>query len=798
MKHKFASSTLATALSLLAVGSFAYQGAPGQATTTGGSADAVKAGGVKGPAQGPAGTAGQGAQTGATGGTAAATAGALGKATTKQGTNTPGAKPGGAPPMVKPKPPKPPWTEFKLNGKTTMFLDFTDANPDQIISLFSRTSGITILKDPSLKIAITVTSAKSVGLNEAFEIFNTALGLNGYELQKQGNLMIVGKKQPPQPQMPQGPPPTPPPPPVEEKPVIKVYKLTYASAGEIARVVNEVFSQQQLEQIIQQLANGGGGFQPQPQFGGRPQGPQQPKAVRASSEQFSNSVIVTAMAKFQDDVEKLVKELDKPVDAALISETFQLKYVSTDEVVDAVNSVLTSNSPLGKGGAKQQQDNNNPYGYYGGYNPFGSQGNKAKANGQNAIGLKQTNTVIVSATKENMDVVKQLIESIDKPSAFLGTTFVVHLENAKASDVATLLNAAFTKRKDSSQDDNPFFFIYSDFGQQKKDSQGTDYDENGHVVKVRDLTSKVNVIADPNTNDLVIVTLPSNMKLVQSIIDKIDKIAEQVMIETVIVEASLDKTTKLGVEFNFLQNKVLNNSKTTGSGKSDFGLQTAPSTAPLQGFQYTLTGANYKAFLNALDTDTRFKVLSTPRIFTSNNVKSEINVSQKVPYITSQSTGAVGNLISNYDFLDVGVVLTVTPRVTSSGQVTMDVVQSADDLERFTSFNAPVINHRQAQTTVSVNDGETIILGGIIRNTTSRTDNKIPLLGDIPLIGNLFKSSTKETGQTELLVLLTPHIVRTPADAQRLKEEQLKKLTKDSQEAIKNLTPPPPGSKSGG
>ena len=197
--------------------------------------------------------------------------------------------------------------------------------------------------------------------------------------------------------------------------------------------------------------------------------------------------------------------------------------------------------------------------------------------------------------------------------------------------------------------------------------------------------------------------------------------------------------------------------------------------------------------MNALQTDTRFKVLDTPRIFTSNNVKAEINVSQKLPYITSQQTGTTGGIISNYQFQDVGVVLTVTPRITSNGQVTMDVIQSADDLAGFTTYNAPIINHRQASTTVSVKDGETVILGGIIRNTLTQTDNKIPILGDIPLLGNLFRSHSKTAGQTELMVFLTPHIVHLNKDAQKLREDQSKQLSPQSQESLKKLIPPAGG-----
>ena len=265
------------------------------------------------------------------------------------------------------------------------------------------------------------------------------------------------------------------------------------------------------------------------------------------------------------------------------------------------------------------------------------------------------------------------------------------------------------------------------------------------------------------------------------------------MIETIIVEANLSKETKLGVEWNILQNKVFNNSKNTATTSQDFGIQS--STTSPQGFKYTLTGDGYKAFVNALQADTKFKVLSTPRIFTSNNVKAEINVATQVPYISSSQIGAVGNTTASYDFKNVGIVLTVTPRITSTGDVAMDVVQSADDLQGYTSFNAPIVNHRQASTSVSVKDGETIILGGIIRSTTNVTENKVPILGDFPLLGNLFRSTDRTKGQTELMVLLTPHIVHNSVDAQRLREQETRRLSKPSQNELQNVIDNPPPKK---
>jgi general secretion pathway protein D len=247
------------------------------------------------------------------------------------------------------------------------------------------------------------------------------------------------------------------------------------------------------------------------------------------------------------------------------------------------------------------------------------------------------------------------------------------------------------------------------------------------------------------------------------------------------------------VEWRWTQEQAFGQQGVTGQAGQGFGLQNA--NPALQGFRYTLSGGNLDLFVNALKSDSRFQVLSTPRIFTSNNTQAQINISQSIPYVLSQREDQFGNITFNYAFQDVGIVLTVTPRITANGYVTMDVIQTANDLQGFTTFNAPIVNQRQANTTVSVRDGETIILGGIIRSSVSSTVRKIPLLGDIPLLGNLFRTTDKSQVKTELLVFLTPRIVRNEDEARRLREQQQQQLAPNTQRnidrALPGTTPPP-------
>lgn len=764
----------------------------------------------------------------------------------------------------------PAWTSFKLNAKKRIKLDFRNASVDAITTFLSVQSGITIVKDPTLTGTMNLVSATPVSLSDAFQILSTTLSLKNFSLVKEGKLLVIrSKNQGNRNQMPsfdpsiftQG-----------GNLNLKVYVMKYANASQISRVINDVFAasgSSPMDAIMQMMQQGrqqggrqpggfgggvGGGFQGR--FGG---GGASTSNVKASSDDFSNSVIVNAPSAQQQQVADLIRQLDVQTDEPQKSKVFPLKFASATDLTPVVQNVLNSNAPRGKGGATTQQTQ-------------GPQAFIQALRGQTAgsgqvTSDPRTNSLVVTATDENLVIVGRVINELDTEVKIENATFVVPLSNARADQIATLLQSAFGTRQGTTNRNNTntqggrvggntnatnrntgnrnntggagglggsigdggvaqidktgqnlelaladpnstdgelmtsigvqqgggFQRLFGGGGGQgqTQNSTQTGRDANGRLVNIRDLTNQITVIPDINTNSLIIVATPDGADLIRSIIEQLDRIPEQVMIETIIVEASLDDESKLGIEWNYSNT---HKGVTQGVGQG-FGLQNT--TPAPTGLKYTLSGGNLTAFMNAIATNTKFTVLSTPRIFTSNNVQASINISQSIPYVLSTRTDANGNLTFNYAFQDVGIVLTVMPRITANGYVTMDVTQTANDLQGYTTFNAPIVNQREADTTVSVKDGETIILGGIIRNNVSTTTNKIPLLGDIPILGHLFRSTNKTNSKTELMVLLTPHVVRNPEDAAKLRESETKRMSVPTQKALggvidpKGTTPPP-------
>ena len=798
-----------------------------------------------------------------------------------------------------------PWDDLSLNAKTRLKLSFRNANVDNVIALIEQAAGVTIVKDPTLTGPITVTTSKPVGLAEAFYVFDSVLRLRGFEISRQRKILVI-KALPKTPTRTGGPNGNGPGGGANGFPggggggptVVKFYPLTYASAVQVARAINDVF---QTTTTAARNGFGGiggvgfggiGGGQGGPGgggpggggpggggpggggpggglgggvpgalqggFGGVGQGlpGQQGQQgtttggnVRASYEEFSNSVIVNAPSAQQAQVADLIKMIDKQQTQALHSKTYNLLYSNASDLATVLQNVLVANANKGRGSTNSTTTQQG----FAAFSPFGGlSGSTSTQNTTVAVADSRTNSLIVTGTDELLKIADKVVNDLDRKMPFTTTTFVYQLQNARSDTVANLLTAAFGQRQGASSSrtttitptNNTFSNSSSSSsksstagastnpdqglainlqdpnatsgdlmtsvgvtqgfgggiqtGSQSRSGSGSSsssstsngqsvgYDSSGKITGVHDLTGQVTAIADPNTNSVIIVTSPDNADLVKNVMDQLDKIPEQVMIQTVIVEATLDKSSQYGVEWSFAQSKLLGNKGVTGTGSQTFGLQSA--SPALQGFDYVLSGGDLSAFLNMLQTDTKYQVLSTPRIFTSNNMEAQINISQSIPYIVSTIQNTNGTTSYNYAFQDVGIVLTVTPHITSNGYVTMDVTQTANDLQGYTTFNAPIVNQREATTTVSAKDGETIVLGGMIRNQVTATTNKVPLLGDLPVLGSLFQNKTKDNQKTELLVFLMPRVVRDPAEAKKLKDESEAQVSPDILKMLKDQT----------
>lgn len=308
------------------------------------------------------------------------------------------------------------------------------------------------------------------------------------------------------------------------------------------------------------------------------------------------------------------------------------------------------------------------------------------------------------------------------------------------------------------------------------------------------------IVTDDNSNVLLISAPPEELDLIQQMLEKLDVLPPQVHIRAIIAEVLMTRDTSLGFQWSRLPLLEPYGGKFTADLTTDFGLGPA---APAEGEQQAtalglfgqISGADFDGVLKALTTDSNAHILATPSIFTANNVLATINVSKTIPFPTSTTeyqTG-LGATSTRVNYADVGIVVTVTPRVTQGDLVRMEITVSSDELGDSIDVAGqgyPTTNKRTANATLNIQSGYTVVLGGLMRDTVRRSAVKVPILGDIPLVGALFRSSNTKREKSELLVFLTPHVVRTPTDAAQLTDRQKARLP----EIPRSLQPPADGS----
>ncbi|MFO1129581.1 MAG: type II secretion system secretin GspD [Rhodospirillales bacterium] len=290
----------------------------------------------------------------------------------------------------------------------------------------------------------------------------------------------------------------------------------------------------------------------------------------------------------------------------------------------------------------------------------------------------------------------------------------------------------------------------------------------------------IRIIADDVKNALVILATPKDFRLVEAALKKLDVTPLQVLVEATILEVVLNDALRYGVEWFF---KSGNNELSFSTRSLAAGALTAP---VLPGFTYFLQTSDLRLIVNALDQVTTVNVLSAPQVFVLDNETATLQVGDQVPISTqsSQSTiSADAPIVNSVEYRDTGVILAVTPRVNSGGLVTMDVIQEVSNVSQQTDSNistlqnSPVIQQRRLESTVAVQSGGTVALGGLIRDAQSATSQGLPFLSRIPFIGWLFGQRADSSERTELLVLLTPRVVSNQEEAVRLTDEVKRRMT---------------------
>ena len=281
---------------------------------------------------------------------------------------------------------------------------------------------------------------------------------------------------------------------------------------------------------------------------------------------------------------------------------------------------------------------------------------------------------------------------------------------------------------------------------------------------------RIRVTVDEPNNTLLILASYQDYQRVLAVIENLDIVPSQVLIEAMIVEVTLNDDLQFGVRWHLENNK---------SSYSFTGGNSFASVFP--GFSYALAAANAKIALNALNAITKVNVISSPSLMVLDKQTAMLQIGDQVPVVTQSAVGVLQTnapIVNSVNYRDTGVILSITPRIHDGGRVFLKIEQEVSSVGSTTTstIDSPTIKQRRVKTTVQVKDGEALALGGLIQDQVNDTRNQIPVLGDIPIIGSAFKEKSGSIGKTELIVLITPRVLRSLNEAREATVEYGRKF----------------------
>jgi general secretion pathway protein D len=596
-------------------------------------------------------------------------------------------------------------------------LDFDNVNIEVFVKFISELTGKNFIIDEKVKGKVTIFSPKKIPLRDVYKVFLSVLEINGYATVPVGNMVkIVPSMQAREKS-------------VEtrfareardsdDRMVTQIIALERANPDEVKRVLDPIVS----------------------------------KTSSVLSYAPAGMLIITDYLSNVRRLLGIVKALD--VEGAGDQITYlPLQNASASEVAKSLSTIF-----------QQRRPNLTPL---------------------RVVADPRTNSIIIFGSVADTENVRKLVGMMDADVPRGESNIQVYrLQNSIAEDLAEVLNKIIQETASTSS------------------TAGSAPGAPGAPVQraaAPVVSRNVQIVPDKATNTLVIMAEREDYKILESIIKQLDVPRAMVYIEALIMEVNATKDFKLGVEWSGVKDTGhitgLDGSKSAGFVSSGTGvLSSLTSTATTAGtllgfppgFSMGIVGAGIKigdiifpsigAMVQAYKTDADVSILSTPQLLTLDNEEAEINVGSNVPYITRQDSTATSTQYpvnyNTYEYKDVGVTLNITPHINEEDFVRLKISQEVTKVTSGAEKATPTTLKRTAKTTVVVKDGETIVIGGLVGDSTDDGTNKVPFLGEIPILGWLFKAQTIKREKTNLYVFLTPHIVRTQKEAALLYHEK--------------------------
>ena len=583
--------------------------------------------------------------------------------------------------------------------------DFTvnlkDTDIQEFIEFVADVTETTIVVDPSVKGKVKVISSKPVSKAELYDLFLSILDVHGYTAVRSGAVVrVIPNKN------------------ARSAPVDVISGTSVINDEYVTQVIRlENVSAAKLIPVLRPLV---------------------PQQAHMAAYAPSNAIIISDVRANINRMEEIIARMDQS--AVKETEIIKLKYGVATDVVEMLKTLEKSRA-----------------------------GEGADANDEaTLVADKRTNSVVVTADELSIERIKGLIDYLDIPLEQSGNVRVMYLEYADATEVAEVLTRVMQNLS-------------------RLDDEATGRNRSASA-------SKSTIEADAGTNSLIITADTDEMAALEAVIARLDIRRAQVLVEAIIVEMEIVEGRELGLQWLFANDSGLYGSNIStsaaqqgrnaalaqaiipeDSASEDIGVRDlagALSQVPGTTFGWGVVdqGLTMTTILNALESQGNANILSTPSLLTLDNEEAFITVGQQVPFVTGSytNTGAANGVANPFQTIqreNVGVTLQVTPQINEGDSVVMDIVQEVSSIsQQVLSASDVITNERKIETKVLAKDGDIVVLGGLVKDDIQDSQQGVPLLSDIPVLGRLFRSDVVSVTKSNLLVFIRSTIIRDDAD----------------------------------
>lgn len=680
-----------------------------------------------------------------------------------------------------------------------IWLNFKDAPIDTVLAHLSEVAGLIIVtKEDGFKGRVTVQNRQRLEIDEALSVVNSVLRQEGFAGIRVGRTLTVVKLADA----------------AKANTPVRVGSDP-ESIPETLDVITQVLPLRRVEarQLLQDL-----------------------RALftddtNVTANQVANALIITDASVNIRRIAQVVSALDSSDPSTASVEVFPLKYAEATDAARLVNQIFQTNATSGRssdqrgftpffqrGGPGMGGPGMGGPGMGGPGGPASSGSSQSASRIQvNASADERTNTVVVSGPPETLKVVAQVLKDLDSNPASKQEVFFYRVRNGQAVQIETVLNNLFgtgttssrsrtqsgtrgtsgtsggrssgaLRTSGGSRGGSDTGGGMADTGGGRGGQTGGGFGQGGFgqggfgstgrgmggrlssqtMDSASELYGQVYAVADEDTNSLLVTSPSGAVEIVKGIIKELDTPVPQVLIKVLIAEVTHANELDIGTEFSLLEFLQKNDM----SLFTDFGI-----AAQTGGMVYKFVNTDAEAMLRMLAKDSKLEVLSRPYILASDNQEASITVGQEVPFITNTRQTSNDATINTIEYQDVGIILNVTPHTNPDGIVTLDVEPeisaiSGDTVPISETVDAPVIAKRSAFSRLAIPNGHTVVIGGLMEDSVTETFSKIPILGDIPLLGLLFGRMERKKSKTELLIFLTPHVAKDPYVLKRMADKE--------------------------